>query len=320
MSAAVQGKQVTWGLLKDAEGHRTYIITHLVKSDILDGPQVVMSAAGLPITGSIWNFDNDLDPWAFCLPALKVNIHSEKKGQRNKFWMVENTFSTKPTERCQDESIEDPLLEPMRISGGFVKYTKEITKQRANHSNPALAGKEIKSSSHEMFRGPQMEFDFNRATVRIGQNVASLGLEEFTEMIDTLNDDTLWGLDARKIKLSDVTWSRKVYGLCDFYYVRDFDFDIDFDTFDREIVDEGTKFLGGDINKDDDGTEYQKATGMIKTRPMDFQRAKDFRGENIRVLLDGNGEPLGAGLDPVKIEVEHYPESNFLLLGIPTSL
>ncbi len=318
MSASVfNTKQRTWSGSRNAEGHREFKVVHIVKAAILDGPQVVMSAAGLPLTGSMWNFDNDLDPWAFCLPTISVSIHQEKEGDSNRYWKVENTFSTRPTERCQDETIEDPLLEPQKISGGFVKYTKEITKQRANHSDPLLAGKEIKSSSHEMFRGPQMEFDFNRPTVRIGQNVASLGLETFAEMVDTVNDDVLWGLDARKIKLSNVTWERRVYGLCNFYYTRNFEFDIDFNTFDREVVDEGTKQIIGDFNED---VEYQKATGMVKTDPQNFQRAKDFKGENIRVLLDGNGEPLGAGADPVKIEVEHYPESNFLLLGIPTSL
>ena len=332
MSAAVQGKQITWSLTRDAEGHRTYKITHLVKAATLDGPQVVMVAAGLPTTGSIWSFDNDSDPWAFCLPTLNVAIYSEKKGSPNKFWTVENTFSTKPKERCQDESIEDPLLEPMEIGCSFVKNTQEITKQRANHSDPALSGQPIKSSSHEMIRGPQVEFDFNRAVVQIGQNVAILGLEEFTEMIDTLNDDTLWGLATRKVKLSNVTWSRKVYGVCNFYYTRNFDFDIDFKTFDRTVRDEGTKALNGHWPSgdcDDGGWILDNVCGVApdKDNPQHFNRYKDRNGENARVILDGDGEPAtsfeidgtGEGV-AAEIEVEHYEESNFLLLGIPTSL
>lgn len=328
MSAAVfNTKQRTWSGSRNAEGHREFKVAHLVKAGLLDGPQVVMSAAGLPITGSTWNFDNDLDVWAFCLPTLVVSIHQEKEGDPNRYWKVENTFSTKPQDRCQDETIEDPLEEPQRISGSFVKYTQEITKQRANHSDPTLAGQPIKSSSHEMIRGPQVEFDFNRPTVQIGQNVASLGLEQFSEMIDTLNDDTLWGLAARKIKLSNVTWSRQVYGLCNFYYTRNFAFDIDFRTFDRTIRDEGTKALNGVwegdawVLKDIDGGAPDK------DNPQHFNRYKDRNGENARVILDGEGEPAtsfevdgtGEGV-AAEIEVEHYEESNFLLLGIPTSL
>lgn len=332
MSAAVQGKQVTWDATRNAEGHRTFKIIHLVKAAILDGPQVVMVAAGLPVTGSIWNFDNDLDPWAFCLPTISVKIHSEKKGSPNRFWEVENTFSTKPTTRCQDESIEDPLLEPMKVGGSFVKYTQEITKQRANHSDPDLRNQPIKSSSHEMIRGPQVEFDFNRAVVQIGQNVTNLGLEEFAEMIDTLNDDTLWGLAARKVKLSNITWSRKVQGLCDFYYTRNFDFDIDFKTFDRTVRDEGTKALNGHWPEGDcvdGGWVLEDVCGEApdKDNPAHFSRYKDRHGENARVILDGDGEPAtsfeadgtGEGV-AAEIEVEHYEESNFLLLGIPTSL
>ncbi len=333
MSASVfNTKQRVWSGSRNSEGHREFKVTHIVKAAILDGPKVVMEAAGLPLTGSIWNYDNDLDSWAFCLPTIKVSIHEEREGDANRYWLVENTFSTKPTDRCQDESIEDPLLEPMRISGNFVKYTQEITKQRANHSDPALRSQPIKSSSHEMIRGPQVEFDFNRAVVQIGQNVASLGLEEFAEMIDTLNDATLWGLSARKIKLSNVTWQRKVNGVCDFYYTRDFDFDIDFKTFDRDVRDEGTKALNGHWPEGDcaeDGWVLENVCGEIpdKDNPAHFSRYKDRHGENARVILDGEGQPAtsfeadgtGDGV-AAEIEVEHYEESNFLLLGIPTSL
>lgn len=311
MAASVEGTQVKWSLERDAEGHRDYKVTHLVRSETTDGPATAINASGLPAVGSVWNFDDDIDLWAFCLPTASVTIHQEKEGDPNRWWRVTQTFTTRPHSRCQDESIEDPLLEPQKVSGSFVKYTKEVTHDRNDVP--------IMSSSKEFFRGPQVEFDHNRPTVRVGQNVASLGLATFSQMIDKVNDAALWGLPVRTIKLSNVTWERKYYGLCNVYYTRVFDFDINFDTFDREIVDEGTKWLDGDIVGEEGATAYQKATGMVKTNPVHFARAKDRRGENMRVLLDGNGEPLGDDVDPVKIDVEYYGEANLLLLGIPTS-
>lgn len=313
----------TWSLTRDSEGHREYTVVHRVTADKLDGPQTVMNTPGLPTIGSIWNFDNDSDAWAFCWPNMQVT--PGLKGQAQTEWKVEQLFSTKPLSRCQDESIEDPLLEPQKVSGSFVKYTKEVTHDKDNIA--------ILTSSHEAIRGPQAEFDHNRPTVRIQQNVAALGLETFSEMVDTVNDDTLWGLAARKIKLSNVSWERVLFGLCNFYYTRTFEFDINFSTFDREVLDEGTKVLNGhwDTTAGTGGTGgwvLDDIDGIAPDRdnPQHFMRAIDRSGNPIKIILDGNGEPSDADIagtgttgSPGTIDIQYYSESNFLLLGIPTS-
>ena len=334
MSASVHGGPFTRELARDTEGHRNYSVEHIVKTtDSDDGPTVVLGASGLPVIGSLWNFGNDLDVWAFCYPDMKIRGHEEKKGEPPEYWKVTQKFSTRPLNRCQDETIEDPLLQDQVISGSFVKYTQEISKDRFDDP--------IKTSSHELIHGPQVEFDFNRPTVRIEQNVATLELALFTAMIDTVNGNTLWGLSSRKIKLSDVSWERKWYGTCNIYYTRVFDFDIDFNTFDRVVLDEGTKVLNGHWPTKN---ECENAGAWIldkictewpdKDNPSHFTRYKDRNGENTRVILDGKGQPadsfvrLGTGegagtgtdTDPAaQIFVEYYDESNFLLLGIPTT-
>lgn len=330
MSASVFGEgPITKELIRDSEGHRDYKVEHIVvTTDILDGPTVVMGASGLPVIGSLWNFGNDTDVWAFCYPDLKITVHQKKVGDATKYWKVGQKFSTRPLDRCQDETIEDPLLQDQKVSGSFVKYTQEISKDRF--------GDPIRTSSHELIHGPQVEFDFNRPTVRIEQNVASLELPTFTEMFDTVNNAMLWGLGPRRIKLSDGFWERKWYGLCNIYYTRVFDFDIDFATFDREIMDEGTKVLNGHWATDSDAWILDNIGGSApdKTDPTHFIRYKDRNGENSRVILDGKGLPAdtfvtlgsgeftGTGTDSdaaAQIHVEHYDESNFLLLGIPTT-
>ncbi len=311
----------SWRGERDDEGHRTWWLQQrVVTTDPLDGPAVVMEASGLPAIGDQWNFGNDVDIWAFCYPTRRVSIYKEKKGDPSTQWLVESKFSTVPFQRCSSTTIENPLLEPQKISGSFTKYTTEATRDRN--------GVAIISSSYEMIRGPQVEFDANRPTVRIEQNVAALGLSTFSQMVDTVNDATLWGLGARRIKLSNVSWTRNYYGVCNFYYTRTFDFDINFNTFDRIIIDEGTKVLRGEWQSGSGGTGTGTTAGCGEwvadgdasaSNPSDFQRAKDCNGENIRVLLNGAGLPLGSGT-PVTSTLEYYPESNFLLLNIPTSL
>jgi hypothetical protein len=67
-------------------------------------------------------------------------------------------------------------------------------------------------------------------------------------------------------------------------------------------------------------TKINLLTNPDSTNPQHFIRYKDRNGENARVLLDGAGIPIEDGATPVYRDVEYYPESNFLLLGIPLTL
>ena len=295
MSSIVQGR-IDWSLSRDKEGHRTYKVKWLVRSGYTDdGPAHALIAAGLPAIGSSWNQGNDYDAWARCLPTM--SCRSLTQNERGIWWEVEQTFSTKPLNRCQDTTIDNPLNEPDRISGGFAKYTKEVEKDKD--------GKAIKSSSLERIRGDQVTFDANRPTVTIEKNVLVLPLVEIAEMIDTVNESTLWGLDKRCVKLSNVSWSRELYGTCTFFYKVSYEFECRYDTFDNTIYDEGTKVLvkGGD-----------------KKNPDDFKLYEDINGNNTRVYLDGKGNVLEDIENPIEIDIQYYDESNFSTLGIPTDL
>jgi hypothetical protein len=325
-----------WSGGRDDEGNREFKVIHLVKSNAprLDGPYSVMNCAGLPAIGDIWSFGNDNDIWAFCWPTMVISPHETKEGEGVKIWKVEQKFSTKPipSRRCQDETITDPLLEPQKVSGSFVKYTKEAVVDRFNNL--------IKNSAHEMLRGPQVEFDHNKPTVKIEQNVSVLGLETFAEMVDTVNMYPMWGLPVRCVKLSNVSWERKTYGVCSYYYTRSFDFDIDYNTFDRCVLDEGTKILIGQWSKTDDSWVVATINGVSANpdNPMHFMRYKDRNCENTKIILDGSGLPAGIAVTitkpnvtdsgvhpsvgtssgPGTIGIQYYGESDLFSLGIPT--
>lgn len=334
----IGGPRTVSGERDEQPGYRTYDVVFLCKGDLTDGPANVMQCPDLPQVGDTWSFiTGDNDTYAWCTPYMKVTIHEEKEGEPVIYWRVALKFTNKPMKRCNETQIEDPLMEPQKISGSFVKYTQEVTRDRFNRP--------IKSSSHEPLRGPGVEFDFNRPNVKIEQNVGSLQLDLFSGMIDHVNDSTLWGVPKRCLKLSQASWERKLYGICTYYYTRSFEFDVDTNTFDRWLLDEGTKVLYGEWAKNtaDMGNSCRITTpdpGSLwkllcidsnppnKDNPQHFIRYKDRNGEVGRVVLNGKGEPAaidpGTGTSgssqPGYIFVSYYPEANFLSLGIPTSL
>ena len=330
MTAAVIGGPLSKSVARDEEGYRTYKIKHRIKTtDPLDGPQIALTATGLPAIGSFWNFDNDVDAWCFCLPTIVLKAQEQKKNELVNYWTAEQTFTNKPFDRCQTTTIDDPLLEPQKVSGSFVKFQEEAVVDRDGYL--------ILSSSHEQYRGSQVEFDSNKPTVRVEQNVATLDLDVFSQNIDDVNDAILWGLGPRRVKLSNVSWERKYHGVCNIYYTRIFDFDIDYNTFDKYLLDEGKKVLNGhwatekEIAAGETGWVLDDIDGAPPdpNDPTHFNHYKDRNGENTRVVLDGMGLPAYTTIvsgtattsnGAAQIKVEKYNESNLLLLGIPSSL
>lgn len=333
---------------RDDEGFREYHIIHQVQTTtplanpagdgwVGDGPESISGAAGLPVTGDVWNFGNDSDPWAFCLPRKQIKPMQKKKGDLYQFYTVESTFSSRPLDRCMSTNPDDPLDEPQKVRGGSIRYTIEAYKDR--HGDP------IMSSSHEMFRGPQVEFDGGRDQVVIEQNVADLELGLITSLRNKLNDDVLWGLSSRRVKLSDFAWEELWYGTCIYYYRRIFTFDIrndPEDLFDRNILDEGTKVLNG-VWDETSGAwvdvailGYGGSPNPDPDNPQHFIRYKDRNDENARVILDGKGRPanvitalgtgtyFGTGTDSTDQAgqhlIEYHDEGDLTQLNIPTSL
>lgn len=313
MAAYVLGR-INWGCRMDNDGHRNYGITWLVETtDPLDGPAIVFFAAGLPSIGSYWAFGNDTDPWAYCWPDWTVDC--VLKGEPGTLWEVGQTFSTKPFKRCQDQRPENPLAEPPRLSGSFVKYSKQATEDRH--------GKPIRSASHELIRGPMVEFDENRHNVNIEANFPYLPLGFIAPMMNTLNDAPLWGLPKRCVKLSGCRWTRQVYGQCAFYFTVGLEFDVDANTFDRKIASEGNKVLSGWSLNDpqSDRLDPLAITAPLLApnheNPCFFEQFKGRNGENLRAFHDQYGRPVEDIADVHKITVEKYKESNMLLLGVP---
>lgn len=274
MSATLQG-HVDWSVDRDQVGHRDYDITWLVTTDDPnDDPSIVMACPDLPAIGSQWSFGNGVDAWALCWPNFKAS--PVVTHEPNTWWLVTQRFSTRPIWRCQNTSIENPLLEPYKINGNFTKRTRLVDKN--------YDGTPARSSSQQRFTGGEMEFDDDRPTVQISFNTLLWPGEIFTRMSNTVNDSELWGLPARAIKLSTPSFQRNLWGICNFYFTVNYEFElmvkVDPDTgeflgWDRNIADRGTRVLRGYspgnweiVAPDGSGNPTQPTTNASTTNPL----------------------------------------------------
>lgn len=337
MEIAGTGGPRRWGVTVDDEGYRTYELVFRLKGAVGDGPAAALQCPGLPAVGSAWFVGNDVDIWAFRKWATTATM-VEEDGP-NRYWDTKLIFSTKSNEKkCNDQKIEDPLLEPQKISGKFVKDKERggFASSVEYYTNGALVRTvpypaRILNSAFEEMHGPQNEWDVSRWAVHVEQNVLSLQLELCDEMRDAVNDAALWGFPARCVKLCDFTWEKLYYGQCYAYYKRMFDFEINaikhpttgvvtsgWDK--RELLDEGMKVIRGEWNAA--GTLWipDVTNPPNYLNPSHYIRFKDPHGNLARVVLDGAGDPHNSDThaEPGKVKVKKYFAKNLLLLGIPT--
>lgn len=269
----------------DEDGYREYWATFVVQStSTVDGPSAVLATPGLPTPGDKWIWGNDIDLWAYA--TLERSVEPIEELGPSTIWHVEIKYSSKPKDkRCKDNQIDDPLLMADRVSGGSQKYTREATSDRF--------GNQLVNSAYEQIRGQQVEFDANRFTITIEQNVLDLQLFLLSTIVGCVNDSTLWGMPRRKVKLSDFDFSVKYYGDCYKYYTRKLVFEIDPLGFDRDIADEGTKCINGQWGTD--GHWQTVKIGGQNPNPLNpahYTAFTDRKGQPAKVVLDGKGKPF----------------------------
>jgi hypothetical protein len=308
--------RLDWGGGRDMELHRTYWVKFLLETDDdLDGPQTLTFGPSLPVIGASWTYGNENDAYALCYPL--IDCETVVKNEKNFWWVLKYTFSTKPWIACATATfgtITTPLTQPDTITGSFVNYQERTCRRRRGDTGTGTGeGPVIVSSSLEPI---WVTKDKNRPTVSIQQTRLNLELGTFSSMLNTLNDATLWGMPPRCVKLRNVPWRRLVWGLCTFYYQRTLEFDISYDSFDLvDLRDQGHRVL--------DKKKLAANPYLDRTNPDNFERCCDEKGNvNKVVLLNGRGEMCS---DPTSHfhyidKVELYEESNFLTLGVPATL
>lgn len=326
---------------RDAEGHREYHLILRMRTEDPDneGPAVALQKADTYVpVGTAWN-PPSIDPGTSLPVGDEIDVYAYRRqettvramdgdGDKATAWEVDCLFSTRPDNKsCKEDQIDNPLLQPDRISGSFSRYTEEATVDRF--------GVHIQNSAHEQIRGPQNEWDATRGAVSIEQNVADLEYPLLAALTDCVNDAELWGFPARTIKFTPGPWEVKYYGTCLKYYTRRLEFEIRYEGWDRDILDEGTKALNGRWHPTLDQWELLPIAGAAPDpdNPQHFIRYKDRNGENSKCILNGAGVPIsvddpGTSTStgtaryryPGTVRVEKYPGANFNLLNIPVSI
>lgn len=347
MAAEVYGTgPVSMSARQATDGHRTYTVVWRVRvDDTLNGPAEALQAAGLPAPGAALAIGTSVDAYAYCTWEADVEPdQANSSGDAVRFYLVTQTFTTKPPssaggdggggQRPNDATRpENPLLEPAKIKKGFAKYKEHATYDRF--------GLPVCTSSWEQILGPQNEWDVSDPVVEIEQNVATDNFGTIANYMDCVNGTTLWGVPPGGVKLMDGDIERRFYGSSSVYYVRKLKFQVRYRlvyipvpdapgtftttyvTWDRDLLDEGTKVLNGhwegerwildpvDYVYDEDGLPVPTAgtgsgTGAdffdFETRqpdplrPDDFIRYTDKQGNIARVVLDGRGRPYQPGV------------------------
>lgn len=316
MAATMPDGPESWSMSKDERGYKDYKVVYRVECDPLDGPSVIDATvnAAIPV-GTVWVIGNEIDPWSWRRPELDISPVQTK--EPNCWFDVTITFSNRPVEQGEFSTdpgstpgdwsggtptspsgggVENPLLVPDRISGGTTKYTEEATQDRSSHP--------ILNSAFERFKGPTVEFDKSRATVRVVQNRSTLGLATLTGLVNCLNSSTLWGHAARKVKFSSFSWEKKYYAGTNVYYERTLEFEVRDETFDRYVLDEGTMALNG--HWDGDEWVLDNINQLTTPRKPTLTSAEDglvVGSYSYRVsAVDANGETLASPPAPITLE------------------
>jgi hypothetical protein len=302
----------------------------------------------LPLPGAAYALGNDLDEWVWRRPNVTVEPHNQTSGSGPvRFWAVTMTFSNKRTprdsadrKRCGDQKIEDPLMEPPKVSGSFVRYSEEAAFDR--NLNPIL------TSAFEPIKGKEVEFDSNRWQVTVEMNLPDLDLQYWNALKDCVNSKDMWGVPRRCVKFSDFKWSRQLYGLCYFYYTVTLTFDIDVrfykypyeddlyayrSGFDRDIMDAGTMVIRGRWVTDpadpdyglykcdpdiEDGAHPGYPTEAARSLTSNYIRYVDSKGNPGTVVLDGKGMPAQREISKTQIWLVYdiiNPENSFQFSG-----
>lgn len=295
------------------DGERKYEITYLVEmTSATDGPLLAVGGLivdlGVTVGTSTLSINGDVDSYAYLTHGYKTERHAtgSEKGYYWKVTLFYETVTREGQDRDPTNPVENPLNDPVKISGTFSKGTVKVCKDASNAT--------IKNTSHDPI---YVDKDESRPTVRIEKNVTTLPLSSITNLINNVNSVSMWGLSARKIKFSSASWTRKYWGTT-VYYTLVYEFEINTNTFDRtDIPDRNNKHIRGEFDKDNN---FTAKPGMDVANPEDFEPWVNARGRykdgwlNTSTGVPSNTENY---LSTVELYDETDLETN---LGLPSSL
>jgi hypothetical protein len=219
----------------------------------------------------------DFDKTAFC-QSLDVQI--DPSCDDDCTWIIIADYG--PYDPTQFP--ENPLNHPIKITFGANRFEKPAEED--------VDGNAVLNSAGDYF-DPAATMDDSRSTLRVVRNEQYYDERYATVWRDKVNESNWNGYAPGTVKILPITSEMEYSGVCGFYYVVQYEFEINSDGWKKRILDQGLRVL-------DSGTGNQKLAhdenGQPATSP---------------VLLDGNGGQLEVGDSPVYLEYQVYQEIDF---------
>lgn len=294
MTAAL-AREIKSSMQWDPDHNRSYVsIYEVITDDKEDGPITALNAPGIPPYRSQYSWGNDLDNWAF---ANDATADLRNVDETRKLWTVTVNFSTRPSFRCGDTKIENPLSEPIRLGGSFMQFTRPATTDRN--------GNAIINSVSEPFI-PSIEIDDSRKVLTIQKNTAAISLSNWANYSDTVNSGSLWGLSARMVKLNQWRWTVQYWGTCFAYISNEWEFHINYQLWNHKPLDAGFRHLPA-------GASRPNYETIMDSKDQPRHQPTPLNGSGVIVDLAGGGTPY-------YWTFEIYAERDFTVIGVPAVL
>lgn len=286
--AAINLGPTTWSLERDPkDGYTVATVEFKVTvTDVNDGPNVVLTADGLPQPGDFWSFRGDEVNLDLRFTAgVSVKPMATFRDEPITNYLVTFTATDKPANVCnRDVLIADPLLEPPTVNFESRDEPIEATEDRN--------GFPITNSAWEPLRGEQVKFHDERSAFTVQVNLATVDRAFVEGMLNCLNDQPIWGYAAETVRFDKVNFTQKFHGSCECYHFAQMTFVWRRDGWERDVLDEASKVLRGEW-KPDGSYEVALIDGKpaSPTNPRHFDKATDRRGNPVRLILNGAGVP-----------------------------
>ena len=330
-----------WTLTETANGEQTITITYAVKvTSNLDGPVVAATAAGLPARHSTYAVGNDTLTTVYC-----TERRWRKETMEGNVWLCDCTFSTitgnrdengTPTDNPEDWRTQYEILSSQRqrdvTRAAYQQFENGDTffpiRPGVGQNDPAL-GAIVNTAGDPIDPVPQMDDSRQhyRATFyektpdveRYGDYYNAVNSDAFSiSQVDIAgNNDVLWSRQFQPgdCKIMNITLSDQIVNNAAYSKVA-IEFAYDPNGWWMVIPDRGMSLRGCDGDPDGRGGTVEagdRVDGMS-----DQQIAFDLLGnpKNHPFLLDGAGQPLLCGADPVNMLWKVYTELPFAILGI----
>lgn len=260
---------------------RTYQRAFNVRTDSYadSGPTIYNASYGGVTIPALFS-SHPSDPWAYCIKK------AARQGEDENWWTVTVDYSSK-LDIDPLEAQENPLDRPPQIRVSTNKFTKILTEDDNDNA--------ITNSAGDPFEGG-IEVTDSRPVISLTWNKAAAGFDPitFAAFNNKVNSDTYRGFNPNELLVQDVQSEFQFENNVPFFRCS-MQIEVNFDRWNpMKVLDAGFRYLG-----DDDKKHPILHDGQAVSSP---------------VPLDGNGDVLEVGSDPVFLEIDIYAETSFASL------